>query len=72
MVDELQGRISVRPGRDPYGYVPFGPNLDKLFALNDGDFYGPNAEEFAGYFERTMGGYDLRGVFGGKRETDDE
>ena len=42
------------------------------FGILDGDFYGPNSEEFAGYFERTMGGYDLRGVFGGKRETDDE
>ena len=42
------------------------------FGILDGDFYGPNAEEFTRYFERTMGGCDLRGVFGGKRETDDE
>ena len=30
----------------------------------DGDFYGPNAEEMAGVFER----YGLVGAFGGKRE----
>ena len=33
----------------------------------DGDFYGRNAEEVAGIFERVTGGYHLQGTFGGKR-----
>ena len=36
----------------------------------DGDFYGPNAEEVAGIFERVSGGYHLIGAFGGKREVE--
>ncbi|MDE0456883.1 MAG: transferrin-binding protein-like solute binding protein [Chromatiales bacterium] len=60
-------RVAAELRRFRRAYHP-GPEFEIL----DGDFYGPNAEEFAGYFERTMGGYDLRGVFGGKRETDDE
>ena len=42
------------------------------YGILDGDFYGPNAEEVAGYFERTMGLYDLKGVFGGKRQMENQ
>ena len=44
-----------------------GTAPDSELGILDGDFYGPNAEEFAGYFERSFGLYDLRGAFGGKR-----
>ena len=55
-----------------YDFVVEGTHPDSEFGILDGDFYGPNAEEFAGYFERTMDGYELRGVFGGKRQKDDQ
>ena len=40
---------------------------DPVLGILDGDFYGDAAQEVAGYFERTINIYDLRGVFGGKR-----
>ena len=45
-----------------------GTTADSPLGILDGDFYGPKADEVAGYFERTMGQYDLSGVFGGKRQ----
>ena len=52
----LKGHGNHSPGSNPHptlGYV-------------DGDFYGPNAEEFAGVFERD----NYIGAFGGDREAD--
>ena len=49
-----------------------GTAPDPELGILDGDFYGPNAEEFAGYFERSFGLYDLRGVFGGKRQIENQ
>ena len=38
----------------------------------DGDFYGPNAEEVAGIFERFLDNNHLTGAFGGKRVIDNQ
>ena len=43
---------------------------DPVLGVLDGDFYGPNAEEVAGYFERVSQDHYLEGVFGGKRQRE--
>ena len=53
------------------GYDNDKPNtgLHPTLGYVDGDFYGPNAEEFAGVFERQYGndGDSIVGAFGGPR-----
>ena len=43
-------------------------NPSPLDGMLDGDFYGPNAEEFAGIFERFLDNNHLYGAFGGRRQ----
>ena len=50
------------------GNHKLGTEPDPQLGILDGDFYGPNAEEVAGIFERIIGNYHLDGAFGGKRE----
>ena len=45
-----------------------GIHPDPKLGMVDGDFYGRNAKEVAGIFERYMGDYLVGGVFGGKRQ----
>ena len=47
-----------------YGNDRAGTDLHPTLGYVDGDFYGPNAEEFAGVFERS----GIVGSFGGKRQ----
>lgn len=59
----------LRVNRDGSFYIPgygndrAGTNLHPTLGYVDGDFYGPNAEEMAGVFERS----GVVGAFGGKR-----
>ena len=46
-----------------YGNDRAGTDLHPTLGYVDGDFYGPNAEEMAGVFERS----GVVGAFGGKR-----
>ena len=52
-----------------YGNDKAGTDLHPELGYIDGDLYGPNAEEFAGVFERQFGndGDALVGAFGGRR-----
>lgn len=52
-----------------HGNDKAGTNLHPELGYIDGDLYGPNAEEFAGVFERQFGndGDALVGAFGGRR-----
>lgn len=66
---------SIQANADGSFYIPGYGNdkantgLHPTLGYVDGDFYGPNAEEFAGVFERQFGndGDSVVGAFGGVR-----
>ena len=81
-----QGGLYRYAGPTTFGWARVDQNGDGSFFINgnhkeglhpdlengmlDGDFYGLNAEEVAGIFERFLEGNHIRGEFGGSRVAD--